>query len=271
MSAAIYPPAEHGSGRSGAEVHVCPVVELSSAGQYTRLWLHAPALAAAAQPGQFVMVTVPGAGFHLRRPLSLHRVRRDHVALLFEVRGEGTKALAAARVGDVLTLSGAIGRGYPVDGVRRAILVGGGVGAAPLAFLADVLAEQGTRVASLVGVRGAAQADVLGLLDLPGMSVATQDGSAGVEGTVVDALRASASAQALAREGAMVFACGPLQMLVAVREWAAEWGLRGSASLEAHLACGTGACHGCVVPTTRGYARVCVDGPVFPLEEVVAS
>jgi dihydroorotate dehydrogenase electron transfer subunit len=217
------------------------------------------------------MVSVPAPGFHLRRPLSIHRRRQDGIALLVEIRGQGTELLARQKPGDVLQLSGALGAGFPIEEARHALLVGGGVGLAPLQFLADELANRGIPALAYGGVREAGQLEQLELLTLPALVTATEDGSRGVPGTVLDALRQSPAAVASAQHGGVVFACGPLPMLVAVRDWAATYGARGYASLEAHMACGTGACHGCVVPTAGGgYARVCADGPVLSLDQVVA-
>jgi dihydroorotate dehydrogenase electron transfer subunit len=227
-------------------------------------------VARAARPGQFVMVSLPAPGFHLRRPLSIHRRRGDAVALLIETRGGGTEVLAASSPGAELQMSGPLGNGFPIEGTGHALLIGGGVGLAPLQFLADELADRGIPAQAYAGVRGAGQLELLELLTLPALVTATEDGSRGVPGTVVDALRQSPAAAVAARHGGVVFACGPLAMLAAVRDWAAGHGARGYASLEAHMACGTGACHGCVVPIADGgYARVCAEGPVLPLAQVV--
>ncbi len=259
-----------GVGPSGLEAHRCRVQEVRRAGAWATIWLQAPAVADQARPGQFVMASVPAPDFHLRRPLSIHRRRPDGIALLIETRGTGTALLSAAMPGDELTISAPLGNGFPLENTRHALLVGGGIGLAPLQFLADDLAARGVAALSYAGVRGAAQAQLLTLLDLPGVVTATDDGSQGVVGTVVDALRESPAAAVSARHGGIVYACGPLAMLRGVRDWAAEHGSRGYASLEARMACGTGACHGCVVPAPDGsYVRVCADGPVLPLEQVV--
>lgn len=261
-----------GVGPAGLELHDRQVQEVRRAGPWTVIWLDAPEIAHSARPGQFVMAGVPAPGFHLRRPLSIHRRRDGALALLVESRGEGTALLAAQEPGGRLQISGALGRGFPTEGIGHALLVGGGIGLAPLQFLADEFAAAGIPALAYAGVRGAEQLALLDLFRLPGLEIATEDGSLGTAGTVVDALRASAAAPVAARHGAVVFACGPTPMLVAVRDWAAGHGACGYASLEAHMACGTGACHGCVVPTASGdYVRVCADGPVLPLDQVVAS
>lgn len=258
-----------GCGPAGLEVHRCAVLEVDARDRWSLIRLAAPGVAAAARPGQFVMVTLPRFGFWLRRPLSIHRVQADRLSLLIEARGEGTRRLAAARVGDMLELSGPLGVGFDVGATAQALLVAGGIGASPLQFLADELQRRGASASSFVGVRGRPQLDLLDAFDLPGLVVATEDGSRGVHGTVIDALDASAAADVAARHGAVLYGCGPWPMLLALRDWAAAHGTTGYGSLEAHMACGTGACHGCVFPTSGGYRRVCADGPVLSLDTLV--
>jgi dihydroorotate dehydrogenase electron transfer subunit len=249
---------------TGAIVRDCRVTETRRYGDYARLTLVAPELAERAQPGQFVMVGVPTPGFHLRRPLSLHRLQADRVSLLLEVRGGGTSLIAAAEVGDTLSLSGPIGTSFPVQGVRHALLVGGGIGSAPLQALADALVAHGAQVASAFGFRDHRHARLAHAFDLEPLWLTTDDGTQGSSGTVLDLL-----ANVPAQPGTIVYACGPLAMLAALQDWTQQRGLTAFASVEAHMACGTGVCHGCVVPTAQGYARACAEGPVFPLSELV--
>ena len=237
------------------------VVERRSFGRSALLTLLAPDIAAAARPGQFVMAAVPGVAFHLRRPLSIHSVHHDRVRLLVEPRGGGTLELAAAGVADTLALAGPLGNGFPLEGVTDGLLVGGGIGVAPLQFAADALRARGVPVTAAFGFRRAEQARLAGAIEIADLWVATDDGSVGRRATAVEL-----AAEVGAGPRATVLAYGPAPMLAAVRAWAAAVGLSGFASLEAHMACGTGACHGCVVATTEGYLRVCVEGPVFPFD-----
>jgi dihydroorotate dehydrogenase electron transfer subunit len=232
-------------------------------GSFALLWLRAPQVAAAASPGQFVMVTVPGPGFVLRRPLSLFGVCDDQIGLLLEVRGAGTRRLAASEAGDAIDLAGPLGSGFPTCGVRRALVVGGGIGCAPLQYLADELHCASADVEAVFGVRDRWAARILGAFTIEALSVASEDGSVGRRGTVLDVLTRLEPAG-----DTVVYACGPSGMLGAVARWSAGHGLRGYASLEAHMACGAGACHGCIVDTARGRLRVCSEGPVFPFEEL---
>jgi dihydroorotate dehydrogenase electron transfer subunit len=252
---------EPAAGCAGATSGDYRVVERRTFGLYSLLTLVAPPVAAAAQPGQFVMVAVPGAQFHLRRPLSLHSVDDDRIRVLVEPRGAGSQALAAAGVADRLSVAGPLGTGFRLDDVEQALLVGGGVGVAPFQFVADVLRARDVAVTAAFGFRDERQTRLAGAFEIRDLWVATEDGSVGRRGTAVDL-----ATEIGAGPRASVLACGPAPMLAAVRAWAAAAGLRGAASLEAHMACGTGACHGCVVPTREGYLRVCVEGPVFPFD-----
>lgn len=239
------------------------VVESRRFGSFSLLSLSAPEIAARAVPGQFVMAGVPGGRFFLRRPISLHSVSDERVRLLVEARGEGSAALAAAEVGDALPVAGPLGRGFGLEGVRAALLVGGGIGTAPLQFVADELVAAEVPFVGAFGFRDAAQSRLVGAFEIDPLWVASDDGSVGRRGTVVDLLDSIDVSAA-----ATVFACGPAPMVAALRSWVSARGLEGYASLEAHMACGTGACHGCVVATRLGYRRVCSDGPVFALDDL---
>ncbi|HMK91628.1 MAG TPA: dihydroorotate dehydrogenase electron transfer subunit [Thermoleophilia bacterium] len=242
------------------------VIERRAFGRYVLLTLLAPPLAAVAQPGQFVMAAVPGDGFRLRRPLSLHSADGERVRLLVEPRGAGSRALASAGVADRLALAGPLGNGFPLDGLASALIVGGGIGTAPFQFVHDALRARGVPVTAVFGFRDAEQARLAGAFEIDDLYLATDDGAVGRRASAVDLAR-----EVGAGPRASVLACGPAPMLAAVRAWAREAGLDGYASLEAHMACGTGACHGCVVPTADGYLRVCVDGPVFSFETLAVE
>lgn len=258
--------ADHAHAGQWAATSRCRVVAVRRFGAFAALELLAPRVAALAQPGQFLMVTVPGGGFLLRRPLSLHTARGDRAGLLVEARGAGSERLGGVEVGEALDVAGPLGTGFPTDGVGHALLVGGGIGCAPFQFLAERLLAAGVTVTAAFGFRDARQARLAGAFDLPRLWVATEDGSVGRRGTVSDLL-AGLDVPA----STTVYCCGPPAMVGAVQRWAAASGLAGYASLEAHMACGSGSCHGCVVDTRRGHLRVCSEGPVFALDEVVVS
>ncbi len=233
-------------------------------GAYAAVSVVAPDLARRCAPGRFVMVAVPGGALGLRRPLSLYAVRGDTVGLLIGARGPGSARLTGVDVGDELAVAGPLGTGFSLIGAGRALLVGGGIGTAPLQYLAEALAAAGAGVAAAFGFRDRRQAQVLGAFEINELSVATEDGSLGRRGTVIDLLE-----ELDVESGTVIYTCGPPAMIGAVQRWSAAHGLRGEASLEAHMACGSGSCHGCVVATTSGLLRVCSEGPVFALDTVV--
>lgn len=256
--------AEHPSRHAKAAVHECRVTAVRHYGAFVGVTVSAARLAAAATSGQFVMIQVPDRRFLLRRPISIFAVAGDDVTFLIESRGAGSARLAGTRTGDVLSIQGPLGNGFPLTGVRRALLIGGGIGVAPLQLLADQLAATGTSVTAAFGFRDARQARLAAAFRIDHLWLATDDGSVGRRGTVIDLVETIE-----VTKHTIVFACGPDAMLAAVQRWAGEQSLRGYASLEAHMACGTGSCHGCVVPTASGYQRVCAEGPVLPLMELI--
>ena len=234
-------------------------------------------------PGQFYMLAAAerwGAGLderpYLPRAFSVLRAHDDgHLDFLLEDVGPGTRRLSELEPGDGLNLLGPLGNGFAIDRGRRPLLVGGGVGIAPLAILADALGASAT---VLLGFRDAAHA--AGAALIPGARVATDDGSVGHRGLVLDLLRAElgegfalrSPEPATSGRRHTVYACGPPPMLEAVRALCTELRVPAQLAMESGMACGFGACFGCVVPTTAGYLRLCVDGPVLDaaiVEEVV--
>lgn len=222
----------------------------------------------APRPGQFYMLAAAerwGGGQDERpflpRAFSVLRARngtrRLELEFVLEDVGPGTRRLAELEAGDGMQILGPLGLGFesPADG-RRALLVGGGIGIAPLAIWQDELLADGIDAPALLGFRGAQHAEGAGLLR--DARVATDDGSVGHAGLVTDLLAESLDAD----DHATVYACGPPAMLEAVRALCAERDVPAQLALESGMACGFGACFGCVVPTTRGYLRLCVDGPV---------
>jgi dihydroorotate dehydrogenase electron transfer subunit len=224
------------------------------------------------QPGQFAMIAAAerwGGGEderpYLPRAFSIARRLEGESHFLLEDVGPGTRRLSELREGDGLFLLGPLGRGFtaPEQG-RRAILVGGGVGIAPLAILQDALqAGPSAEVTVLLGFRDGERA--AGAALLRDARVATDDGSAGHHGLLTDLL-----AVELQRDThAVVYACGPAPMLEAVRAMCASAGVPAQLALEAGMACGFGACYGCAVPKRGGgYLRVCVDGPVIDASQL---
>jgi dihydroorotate dehydrogenase electron transfer subunit len=224
------------------------------------------------QPGQFAMIAAAerwGGGEnerpYLPRAFSIARRRVGESHFLLEDVGPGTRRLCELREGDGLWALGPLGSGFQApEGRRRAILLGGGVGIAPLAILQDALeAEGAAELTVLLGFRDGARAEGAALLR--GARLATDDGSVGHHGLLTDLL-----APELERDPrAVVYACGPAPMLEAVRAMCASAGVPAQLALEAGMACGFGACFGCAVPRRGGgYLRVCVDGPVIDAEQL---
>lgn len=232
------------------------------------LWLDAPEVTGTAQPGQFVMVAC-GPGLTLRRPLTVHRVEGEKVALLVRGAGRGTHYLCRRQPGETIDLLGPRGRGFQVEATsRRLLLIAGGMGIAPLVFLAERALSEGRGVVLLHGAPATAALYPRGLLP-PGVELhlATEDGSAGHKGMVTGLLRERAI------HFDQAFAAGPVEMYRALQEGDLP-ALRGKpvqAALEVRLGCGFGACFGCTIPTRDGPRMVCQDGPVFDLGRVVLA
>ena len=192
----------------------------------------------------------------------------DELHFLIEDVGPGTGRLIELATGDELSLLGPLGVGFaPPRAARRALLVGGGVGTAPLAICQDQLVELGTSVSALLGFRDARHG--AGARLLTGARIATDDGSVGHHGLVTELL----DEELASVPHAEVYACGPPAMLEVVRARCARTQTPAQLALESGMACGYGACFGCVVATRDGYLRLCVDGPVLDasrLETVLA-
>lgn len=241
------------------------------------LRLEAPALAEEAQPGQFVHLRVTeGYDPLLRRPFSVMKTDAGGglIELLIQVVGRGTQILAQAAPGQSFNLIGPLGNSFPLLEARaHVLLVAGGVGVAPLIFLAEVLANS-VEEYEIVGLFGArTEARLCCWLELASrcqeFEMVTEDGSAGTRGLVTE--RLAQRLQAL-REDTVVYACGPLPMLAATAQLCQDHQVPGYVSLERWMGCGVGACLGCVVPSARSggprYLRVCKDGPVFSATDV---
>ncbi len=232
------------------------------------LWAHAPEIAAVAKPGQYVMIRCgEGNQMSLRRPLSIHRVSDDgDVAFLFAVVGRGTEWLAGQSEGDSLDIFGPLGRGFELlPAARNLLLVAGGIGIAPLVTLAETALASGKDVTLLIGYGTASQIYPVGMLP-PGVKtvVTTEDGSMGTKGMVTDLLHEYVN------QADQVFACGPLPMYRKMAEMTDLFGGKPvQVLLETVLGCGVGACLACTIETKNGNRRVCKDGPVFELNEVI--
>lgn len=217
--------------------------------------------AVSVRSGQFADIALPGR--YLRRPISVSDTLTDGVVLYYKVVGEGTRELAAMQPGQPLELLLPLGSGFRPEKCReKALLVGGGLGAAPLYLLAKELLARGKGAAVVLGFNRADEICLAEEFRALGVSVriATMDGSAGTRGFVTDAI--AADPPVFDR----FYTCGPLPMMKAV---CAALDAPGEVSLEERMGCGAGFCYGCTVQTASGPRRVCADGPVFDKEEVL--
>ncbi len=202
----------------------------------------------------------------LRRPLSVHRTLRNAIDLLYEVVGIGTEALARRKAGELLDVIGPLGNGFDLGKARRAVLVAGGMGVAPLVALAEALAKKRAKIDVIIGARTKSHIFCESEFKSLGcdVKVATEDGSKGTRGLATKLL------STMSHEEMAIYACGPNAMLKEVARIAKARRLPCQVSLEEYMACGIGVCLGCPVKVkTGGYKMVCKDGPVFDTKEIL--
>ena len=230
------------------------------------MWIQTSA-ANEAKPGQFIDVYVNDDSKLLPRPISICEVKDDSLRIVYRVVGGGTELMSTYEAGEEIQIIGPLGNGFILrDG--KAILVGGGIGIPPMVELAKNLSEKigKENVISVMGYR-----DELFLTDeleqFSTVVIATEDGSTGTKGTVIDALNENGV------DGDVLYACGPIPMLKALKDWAKD--IECQISLEERMACGIGACLACVCKTKEKdehsnvcNKRICKDGPVFDAKEI---
>ena len=229
--------------------------------------LLAPEIASAARAGQFISVYTKDKSKLLPRPISLCGIDRERgiLRIVYRVAGAGTAEFSAYRAGDSVEIMGPLGNGFTLKD-KKAILIGGGIGVPPMLELMKELSCERTAV---LGYRDQ-QLFLKDEFEACGpVCVATEDGSAGTKGNVLDAIREQGV------QGEIIYACGPTPMLRAVKANAMEKGIECYISLEERMACGIGACLACVCQSkdvdSHSHVhnkRICKDGPVFAAEEV---
>lgn len=230
------------------------------------MWLKAPEVAETAKPGQFVSLYCKEGGRLLPRPISLCEIDREHeaVRLVYRIAGKGTKEISLLKPADTVEVMGPLGNGFTLEG-KKALLIGGGIGIPPILELAKQLNCEKQMV---LGYR-----DILFLekeFEPYGrVFLSTEDGSSGTKGNVIDAIRENDL------KADIILACGPTPMLRGIKAYALEKGIKAQLSMEERMACGVGACLGCVCKSKEidhhsnvRNKRVCKDGPVFYAEEV---
>jgi dihydroorotate dehydrogenase electron transfer subunit len=236
---------------------------------YHLLHVEAPDIASEAQPGQFITVNC-GPDLILRRPLSIHRVgNSNQLSILFAVVGRGTQWLSQRQKGERLDLLGPLGNGFHIEQAsKNLLLVAGGIGVAPLVFLAQQALKQGKSVKLLLGAR---TKDGLypreRLPDRIEIATTTEDGSSGRKGMVSGILPDYID------QADQIYACGPQAMCQAIASHIKQRHIKKSVqiSLEVRMGCGLGACYSCSIKTTHGMKKVCRDGPVFDLDDFDAG
>jgi dihydroorotate dehydrogenase electron transfer subunit len=267
------------------EQKLCPVTSNVEAMPGVHLmWIEAPNIAGSVLPGQFI--TVRCGDFTLRRPFSVHQVSSREIALLFKVTGKGTLWLSQRQKGNRIDILGPLGNAFSIEpGARNLLLVAGGIGIAPLAFLMQYASPQ-HRMTLIHGASTAAQLytercqptanSYQGVQFIP----VTEDGSMGKKGMATDIL------PDFLNWADQVYACGPADMYKAMalplnssplkQEDEGEGEKQNNlklkkcqVSLEVRMACGFGACYGCTVNTRKGLKQVCSDGPVFELNDII--
>jgi len=249
--------------------------EIRNWDDYFHLTIDAPAIGREARPGQFVMAKVADGPLPLlRRPLSIHDAGAGGIELFFKVAGLGTEILSRKKPGDPLDLIGPLGKGFTVsDGMKgkRAFLVGGGRGIAPIYFLARELGACGVQATVFYGGRRLVDIPLRDKFEKAGIEFlsSTDDGSHGFAGFVTELV----SRELERTKPDIVYACGPEAMMKSLASLAAKHGVPAEFSLESVMGCGIGACWGCVHRIKNesgdGWTKICEEGPVFPGERIL--
>ncbi|HHV09099.1 MAG TPA: dihydroorotate dehydrogenase electron transfer subunit [Clostridiales bacterium] len=230
------------------------------------MWLNAPDISREARPGQFVSLYCRDRSKLLPRPISICEINKEQgkIRLVYRIAGEGTREFAGMDAAEDMEAMGPLGNGFTLEG-KKALLIGGGIGIPPMLELAKQLSCE--------------KQIVLGYRDITFLEkefeaygkvyISTEDGSRGTKGNVIDAIREESL------DADIIFACGPTPMLRGVKAYATEHKIKAQLSLEERMACGIGACLGCICKTKEvdhhsnvKNKRICKDGPVFYAEEV---
>ncbi|MCR4922589.1 MAG: dihydroorotate dehydrogenase electron transfer subunit [Lachnospiraceae bacterium] len=218
------------------------------------------------KPGQFISIYTKDPSKLLPRPISVCQADAWKLRIVYRIAGEGTREFSDYKAGDELDILGPLGNGFPKK-EGRAILIGGGIGVPPMVMLASTRKKEDTVIVS-----GYRSNDIFlekELSERGELLIASEDGSVGVKGNVLDAIKEKDL------KGDVIYACGPMPMLSAIKKYAVERGIEAYVSLEERMACGIGVCLGCVCETVKkdhhsnvNNTRICTEGPVFNALEV---
>lgn len=249
---------------------VTAVTEIAD-GVYS-MWLSVPEIAKQAVPGQFISLYCKDTDKLLPRPISLCEINGEDgtLRLVFRVVGAGTTEFSKMNAGDEIKVLGPLGNGFPLQECeegKKAVLIGGGIGVPPLLQLAKELAGEVTVVVGYRDAQTFLKKEFEAAADK--VIIATEDGSVGTKGNVIDAIKAENVT------GDVIYSCGPTPMLRGVKAWGLEADIPAWISMEEKMACGIGACLACVCQSTEvdshsnvNNKRICKDGPVFLSTEV---
>ena len=222
-------------------------------------------------PGQFISIYTNDASKLLPRPISICDAGNGTLRMVYRVAGEGTKQFSKLKASDELDILGVLGNGFDISVAKgkKVLVFGGGIGIPPMLGLCKTLKNEGIDVTAVLGYRNNDMFLKAEFDEVAKVYVATEDGSVGTKGNVLDAVKENGLS------GDVLFSCGPMPMLRALKYFAQENNMKAYISLEERMACGVGACLGCVCKTTKkdehsqvNNARICTDGPVFDAEEV---
>jgi len=231
-----------------------------------QLRLLCPDIASAAKPGQFVMLKC-GESLLLRRPISLSDASAPsgQIGLMIAAVGKGTQWLSKRQPGEELDILGSLGNGFSIDDkAEKLLFIAGGMGIAPLNFLARKALTMGKKVTLVIGARtGELLCPSSHLPEVDECVLCTEDASVGIKGRVTDC------PDAYVEEAEQIFACGPLPMYRALALDPRFKSQPLQVSLEVRMACGVGLCYGCTVKTKHGLRQVCEDGPVFEMNDIL--
>lgn len=230
--------------------------------------IFSPEIAASAKPGQFLNVRVSDTIYPLlRRPFSVCDVEGEHIFLMYNILGEGTSTLAHKQPGSLIDILGPLGHGFNIEGdYETAVIIAGGLGAAPFPFLTKKIPVE-KKIVSIIGGRN--KKDII-TYNLKNVFTASDDGSEGFKGNVVDLFKNKLND--LSNTKLKVFACGPTPMLRALKQVCIDNKINCEVSTECAMACGFGICQGCPIESSHKqdtYLLVCKDGPVFNVKDVL--
>ncbi len=232
------------------------------------LKIYSPDIASVIKPGEFLNVKVSQTCFPLlRRPFSVCDVEGDHIFIMFNILGEGTKALANKNKDDLIDILGPLGNGFHIDdNYDTAVMVSGGLGVAPFPYLTRMIGNK-KNIYSFIG--GRTNTDVI-TYGMKNFKASTEDGSLGFKGNVVELL--AQNIETLNSGKIKIFACGPNAMISSLKQFCLKHNFDCEASTECAMACGFGICQGCPIESANDkgkYLLVCKNGPVFNIRDII--